>query len=243
MVELHSNFTLSGSKTVDADGVLPPSHALHETVAITHGFASWFETGFYIFTSARRGGGWHYVGSHIRPRVRAPESWRLPVGVSLSAEIGFQSHRYSSDTWSLELRPIIDKQLRRWYLSFNPTLERSLRGANVRRGCEFSPNVKIGYDVTKKVSAGVEYYGAVGPVFSFDPFREQQQQFFGVVDLSVSLKWEFNFGAGVGATAGTDHLICQGNRRTKILFRSQSGQRAGSVGEVTGCMPASGREA
>jgi hypothetical protein len=37
MVELHSNFTASGTKGVQ-DGVLPTNHAQHETVEITHGF-------------------------------------------------------------------------------------------------------------------------------------------------------------------------------------------------------------
>src|ERR1700680_2830769 len=51
MVELHSNFTLDGSKTM-VDGLEPTQHAFHETIEITHGFTGWFETGFYIFTSA-----------------------------------------------------------------------------------------------------------------------------------------------------------------------------------------------
>jgi hypothetical protein len=50
MVELHSNFTIDGSKTI-VDGVYPSHHAEHETVEITHGFNDWFECGFYIFTS------------------------------------------------------------------------------------------------------------------------------------------------------------------------------------------------
>src|SRR5262249_41662044 len=43
MVELHSNFTFQGSKE-SVDGVLPTEHAWHETIEITHGFNSWFET-------------------------------------------------------------------------------------------------------------------------------------------------------------------------------------------------------
>jgi len=51
MVELHSNFTFQGLKSV-MDGQRPTEHQLHETLEITHGFNEWFETGFYIFTSA-----------------------------------------------------------------------------------------------------------------------------------------------------------------------------------------------
>ena len=54
MVELHSNFTIDGSKAV-VDGVLPTNHAEHETIEITHGVTDWFEVGFYIFTSERNG--------------------------------------------------------------------------------------------------------------------------------------------------------------------------------------------
>src|SRR3954463_12153406 len=75
MVELHSNFTVQGTKGV-VDGVLPTTHQWHETIEITHGFNEWFETGFYVFTSAAPGQGYQYVGDHIRPRVRVPEEWK-----------------------------------------------------------------------------------------------------------------------------------------------------------------------
>ena len=206
LVELHSNFTFDGSKQT-VNGVRPTEHALHETIEITHGWNDWFETGFYIFTSARSSEGWQWVGDHVRPRVRAPEKWKWPVGVSLSAEFGYQRRAYSEDTWTLEIRPIIDKQLGRWYWSFNPTFDRSFVGLNSNRGFEFSPNLKLSYDFTKKITGGLEYYGAYGPVGNFDPVREQQQQFVPAVDLNVSPRWEINFGMGVGTTAGTDHLL------------------------------------
>lgn len=206
MVEVHSNFTFSGSKQA-VDGVDPTEHALHETLEITHGFTPWFETGLYVFTSARRGRGWEWVGDHIRPRVSVPAEWKWPVGLSLSAEIGYQRRRYSSDSWTVELRPILDKQVGRWYLSFNPTVDRSLRGLNQHRGWNFSPNLKAGYDITRKVNAGIEYYGALGPVTGFDPLSQQQQQIVPAVDLNLSPNWEFNAGIGVGMTGGTDHLL------------------------------------
>src|SRR5579864_1238987 len=157
MIELHSNFTVDGSKTV-VDGMLPTNHALHETIEITQGFNSWLETGFYVFTSARSGDGWQWVGDHIRPRVRAPESWGWPVGVSLSTEFGYQRRAYSADTWTWEIRPIVDKQLGRWYLSLNPALEKSVHGSGVADGLVLAPNFKASYDATKAVTVGLEYY-------------------------------------------------------------------------------------
>jgi hypothetical protein len=95
MLELHSNFTAEGSKTV-VNGVQSTNHAEHETVEITQGFKNWFETGFYIFTTIQPNGGWQWVGDHIRPRVRIPASWQWPVGVSLSNEIGYQRRQFST---------------------------------------------------------------------------------------------------------------------------------------------------
>jgi len=206
MVELHSNFTVEGSKQV-SDGVLPSNHAEHETVEITQGITDWFETGFYLFTSIQSDGGWQWVGDHIRPRFRIPESWHWPVGVSLSQEIGYQRRDFSPDTWTWEIRPIIDKKIGRWYLDFNPTLDRSWHGESVHKGVEFSPNVKVSYDFTKKIAGGLEYYASYGPITGFDSLREQQQQFFPSIDLDLGPDWEFNFGVGVGTTASTDHLI------------------------------------
>jgi hypothetical protein len=208
MVELHSNFTFSGSKNIQ-DGVLPTNHSLHETIEITHGIADWFEVGWYIFTYEKSGFGVPWVGDHIRPRVRVPPKWKWPVGLSLSNEIGYQRAKFSSDTWTWEMRPIVDRQLGRWYFSFNPTFDRSFHGPSVRDGLVFSPNAKVGYNFTKKIAGGIEYYGSLGPATEFLPLREQQQQIFPVVDLDVSPKWEINFGLGVGVTRSTDHLIAK----------------------------------
>src|SRR5271170_480192 len=49
MFELHSNFTVEGSKGV-IEGVYGTEHQLHETLEITQGITNWFETGFYVFT-------------------------------------------------------------------------------------------------------------------------------------------------------------------------------------------------
>ncbi len=219
MVELHSNFTASGEKRT-IDGVLPTNHAEHETVEITHGFNEWFETGFYIFTSIQNDGTWYYVGSHIRPRFSVPEKYHLPVGLSLSNEIGWQRPNFSGDTWTWEIRPIIDKKIDRWYLAFNPSFDKSFRGPESSRGYEFSPNFKFSYDITKKIAAGVEYYGALGPVTGFDPLRDQQQQILPAVDIDFGEKWEFNFGVGVGVTGATDHLLIKAILGYRFNFKS-----------------------
>ena len=206
MLELHSNYTFGGRQYV-LDGVLPTHHILHETVEITHGFTSWFETGFYFFNAIGSDQRTNYVGSHIRPRAMIPESWHWPVGVSLSAEVGYQKLQYSPDDWTLEIRPIVDKTWRKFYFAFNPVFDKSLHGLNEHNGFDFSPNVKASYNVVKKVAVGIEYYGAVGKINAPDLFQQQQHQLFLVVDLDILNDWEFNAGYGLGFTAATDNDI------------------------------------
>jgi hypothetical protein len=209
MVEFHSNYTVSG-QTQTIDGVFPTYHQEHETLELTEGINDWSEIGFYVFTSEQDGHGIQWVGDHIRPRVRTPERWHLPVGLSLSTEIGYQRPVYSPDTWTWELRPIIDKTMGHWYLAFNPALERTWHGPDVKQGLGFAPAFKVGYDLTPKVNAGVEYYADYGRLWAFDGLHDQQQQIFVVTDLNISPVWEINFGVGLGPTAATDHLIVKG---------------------------------
>lgn len=206
MFELHSNYTINGSTTASGPE-LPTNHVIHETIEITHGWTTWFETGFYIFNSIGSGGRTSYVGSHIRPRVAVPESWKWPVGVSLSAEFGFQKSAFDANTSTLEVRPIVDKQWNKFYLAINPTIEKSFAGPDASTGFVFSPNVKGSYDVSKVVALGFEYYGSTGPFFRYDAFQQQQHQIFIATDLDFNPNWEFNAGFGMGLTNSTDKAI------------------------------------
>lgn len=203
--ELHSNFTFSGEKNIK-DGVRPSYHALHETVEITHGVAENFEIGFYLFTNYTPGYGFRVIGTHIRPRITVPEKWNWPFGASLSAELGLQSKKYSADTKSLEIRPILDKQFKNLYLSFNPVFSIGLEGINTDHTPSFAPNMKASYTI-KKTAIGIEYYGDIGQLDQSLALKEQAHAFFLTADIFTGPKWEINFGPGLGLTPSTDRFV------------------------------------
>ena len=205
MVELHSNFTSEGVRPAGRS-MLSSHHALHETVEITRGFTDWFETGFYFFTSVQPGRGWEWVGDHIRPRVRVPESWHWPVGLSLSTEFGYKRRAFSDNTWNWEIRPIIDKEFGRWYVSLNPTVGKVVHGPDSNQGFELSPSIKIAFDLNQKIAVGIEYYADLGPITRIAPWREQGHTIYPTLDLNLSPRWEINFGVGIGLTQSTDSL-------------------------------------
>jgi hypothetical protein len=149
------------------------------------------------------------VGDHIRPRVAVPKKWHWPVGVSLSKELGYQRRQYSADTWTWEIRQIVDQKVGRWHWSVNPTLDRSFHGESVHQSVAFSPNLKFSYDFTPKIAAGLEYYGSVGPVTGFDVVAQQQHEISPAIDFNIAPQWEINFGLGMGLTRAIDHLVAK----------------------------------
>lgn len=206
MFELHSNYTANGERDI-VKGVLPSYHSFHETLEITQGITDNFELGFYLFTNYTPDHGWKVIGSHIRPRIAAPEKWNLPVGLSLSAEIGWQSKDYAAETFSMELRPIIDKTMGDFYLCLNPVLGFVFQGVDKPSAPAFAPNLKASYAVTHKVNLGFEYYGDLGPLNHFEKIPQQNHAVFLVADLYLNPKWEINLGPGFGLTNATDALV------------------------------------
>lgn len=205
--ELHSNWTVNGVRTV-VDGVVGNHRAYHGTFEITRGFNDWFEVGFYLFSTIQPGESPAYVGNHIRPRFRIPPSWGWPVGVSLSQEIGFQRRRYSEETWSWEIRPIIDRKVGRLYWAINPTLGVPLQvDSGTSKAVEIAPNIAINYDVSPKVNLGVEYYGSVGTFRAIPRLRDQSHMIYPTVNLYLAPELEFNAGVGIGLTPATEKFL------------------------------------
>lgn len=206
--ELHSNFTFNGEKQM-VKGVVPSQHALHETVEITTGIADNFELGLYLFANNTPGYGLQVVGTHIRPRITAPLRWKLPVGLSLSAELGYQKSLYSEETWNMEIRPIIDKTWNKFYVSFNPTLGIALKGITDKHTPVFEPNLKLSEQFFKKTSLGLEYYGSTGYINNAESIANQEHALYFVYDLTGNPQWELNIGVGTGLTSATDKWIAK----------------------------------
>jgi len=207
MVEMHTNFFPKGT-TAEVPGEFAMNHQVHTTLEVTHGFTKYFECAGYIVTAAHvPGHGGQFAGWRIRPRFRLPETPNLFFNVSLSFEVGFNQPEFEANTRTLEIRPILEHEEGRLYLSINPDLSKALKGPDSGEGLEFEPGVKFAWNVTPIVAAGVEYYGATGSITHFLPRDEQRHMVFPTIDLEVSPDWELNFAVGRGLTGSSEHWI------------------------------------
>lgn len=206
MVEFHMNYTPSGTKQTER-GQFPNNHQFHFTIEITRGLSRSWELGGYLVTAYVPGAGPKFAGSRIRPRFRIPESWHLPFRLSVSTELGFNKHQFDPNTITLEIRPILEKEVGKWYFSVNPDLTKSFQGPDAHRGLGIEPGVKVSYSLTKLIAPGFEYYGETGSIAHFLPLHQQHHLIFSTLDLNASPNWELNFGVGRGLTGTSEHWI------------------------------------
>ena len=152
MVELHSNFTATAARpppTAPIPPIIKSTRPSRSPKAGTIGSRPAFTFSPASDQTGKATNGWAITSA---PVFACPEKWKWPVGVSLSLEAGYQRARFSADTWTLEIRPIIDKQIGPWYLAFNPAADRSWHGPGVRQGLDFEPGVKGGLQLQLKKS-------------------------------------------------------------------------------------------
>jgi hypothetical protein len=227
MTELHSNYT----QQAYSSGLLQSGerHALHETLELTAGLSSCVELGVYIFSRYQSEDGFHIIGIHIRPRIAAPADWHLPVGLSLSAELGTQNTRYVDAGWNLEIRPIIDRQFARWYLSFNPAFGMALAKTNLRRTPAFEPGFKFSCRIHPRWCLGVEYFGSIGYFPERKDFNSQSHAVYFVADLAEHPRWELNIGPGLGLTPSTDRLVWKCYVGRRLTWKQKKYHLSGST--------------
>jgi hypothetical protein len=205
-LETHVNYTVRGTRVMD--GATAPSEGqTHLTFELTRGITDLFEMAGYVVLAKRSGHGPDFVAFRLRPRVRAPDAWKLPVKLSLSLEAGFPRDLYEAADVTLEVRPIIERRFGRVQLDLNPVLGRSIRGPGSGEGWDFEPGARIGLEVSKVVELSAEYYGSLGQVGNFLPRAQQVHQFFGGGDLQVSENIVINAGVGFGATDAGNRTV------------------------------------
>ncbi len=205
-LETHFNYTTRGTRLME--GATAPSEGQsHLTFELTRGITDLFEMAGYVVLAKRSGHGPDFAAVRLRPRVRAPDTWKLPVKLSLSLEAGFPRDLYEEADVTLEVRPIIERQFGRLQVDFNPVLGRSIKGPGSDAGWDFEPGARVAFAATAAVDLSLEYYGAPGEVGNFLPRSEQVHQFFGGGDIQVSPNVVINVGVGLGATDAGNRTV------------------------------------
>lgn len=184
-------------------------HLIHDAPDQTHltfephyGLRDWWELGGYFQTSLSTTGDLEYAGVKLRSKLRWPRRvWDGRLGLAINFEISDVPAQFEPNVWGSEVRPIVDLRVGRIYAAVNPIVTCDLAGSLAGHP-QLEPAAKLSVSITERAAAGVEGYGAFGPVDALDSGVVRA---FAVVDLKGSW-WDLN--AGVGVNHGTgDHPI------------------------------------
>lgn len=197
-LELHSNTVTRATGTL-AKGQLDP-YQIHETLEATYGVFKHLEIGQYFCTAKLDNGEYEYAGarSKVHFGIGDPETWPLAVGGNI--ELDYMRHAAEQNPLELELRPILEKRWKRWWVAADFTFEKPFTGPGTHQGMTFAPSGFISYQLTDWLSPTVEYYGDMGPVSSLPGAQRQQHFIVPTLNLYLMPQLELNLGVGIGVT-------------------------------------------
>jgi hypothetical protein len=192
--------------TTGFDGTVAPTDGQWRfAAAVTRGITDHLELAGYILGAQVPDLGFRYAGWRVRSRMRAPESWNLPVNIGLAVELEAADSLFSESSRTAEFTPILERRFGELQLILNPTVERHLTGPE-KGEWEFEPRARLAFPVGE-VTLGFEYHGGWGEIGSFKASSQQIHQFYPTVDFELAGGAELHFGVGFGATNTGDQLI------------------------------------
>ncbi len=193
-LEAHLNITAQGSSAREGT-LLPASQQTHLTLEPTVGLSPEFAVGFMFLNAWQPCYSPQFAGSRVLPHFYLPESWGLPVRIGFVSEFSFQNTRYEENSRRVELRPILDREFKRWQIVFNPVFERALHGPGTEHGWNFEPALLLRWR-REKFSPSMEYYGEIESISAEPYFQPEVHQLFLGGDWEASPGFLINMGVG-----------------------------------------------
>jgi len=121
------------------NGVLPPNHAFHETLEITHG-SRLVRNRILRFSSIQPGE--DGMGWRSYPAA-PPSSGRMALADRVSLRRSSAISAAPSQKTRGAGNPPIIEAMGRWYLALNPAFEKSVRGLNSSTGFDLLPAARL----------------------------------------------------------------------------------------------------
>jgi hypothetical protein len=202
---VHTNFTPVGRKEPAFEGGIIPNRSVNGSVEWAYGVTDWFEQGIYlpVWTPYSQGRGGTLDGVKLRELFVRPHAADHTFFYGVNFEFSVNYHYWEDRRITSEVRPIVGLHLKPVDLIFNPIVDTNYRGGF--GNLEFVPATRIAYNVNKDWALSLEEYADIGTLRRFDSVHDQFHQVWAVADHSAK-GMTFEFGVGVGVTAGSDRL-------------------------------------
>ena len=187
--------------TIQREGLF--SHSLE----VEYGLTDRWAISAYADFQDPRGENFEYVGARaVVTRYRFFEPDQRFLDAAIYVEYVLPNHQFSEGQEKIEFRLILEKNLYPIVFLFNPIFEKDVSGPGVEDGLEFEYAAGGYFAVNRRVTLGVEFYGATGSLNNFKSPEDQQHYIFPAARLKLYPGFLVDLGVGFGLTQASDDL-------------------------------------
>jgi hypothetical protein len=209
---INANYVASGSTSFDGP-LAPTDRQGRLSVELDHGLTRNWEVAVYGLAATRPGAGADLVGWRLKTRVRAPDSWRLPIQLGLNVEVEQTDLSYGEHRKALEIAPILAWSRGPLTLALDLPFERGLGGTEEQE-FEAEPRARVALGVSRSVTLTTEYFNAPEDAGGTGAKQVRRQLLIPGLELHLGDDFTWNFGVGFGLSETTDDLVL----RTGVEF-------------------------
>jgi hypothetical protein len=201
-LELHSNSVTTATGS-EAKAELRP-YEIHETLEATYGLTPHIEVGQYLCTAKLDNGNYEYSGSRTKLHFGLAPTDEWPVQFGANLELDYMRRAADQNPLTLELRPIIQTHVGKFWLIANFAFEKPFQGPGTHRGFALAPSGEVTYDLFHWLSPALEYYGDMGALEHLPAVQSQQHFIVPALNLPLLPRLELNLGVGIGLTRASN---------------------------------------
>jgi len=203
-LEASATSTRRGTKAESDEGGYN-HRVLRSSLEVSYGVTEKTELTAYADFINVPGEGSSFGGQRYHARTRFFEKGELPV--DLGAYVELEMPKHDEDTKELEFRGIIEKDIGKWTLDFNPILEKVVRGANVSGGWGLQYAASAIYRMNERVHPRLDMFGDFGPAGHFLPRDQQKHLLSPAVDIKLERGFHLLAGVAFGLTTASEQRL------------------------------------
>lgn len=203
-LEASATSTRRGTK-IESDEGGNNHGVLRSSLEVSYGLTEKTEVTAYADFINTPGDGSSFGGQRYHARTRFFEKGELPV--DLGAYIELEMPKHDEDAKELEFRGIIEKDIGKWTLDFNPILEKVVRGANVSGGWGVQYAASAIYRLNERFHPRLDLFGDFGPARNFLPRDQQKHLLSPAVDVRLDHGFHLLAGVAFGLTPASEQRL------------------------------------
>lgn len=188
-------------KAVDKEGLF--SHSLE----IEYGFTDRWTVSAYLDFEQPKDEEFEFTrfrGVFFRYRFFEKDERFINTAVYLEYYIPRKKYKNEEE---LEIRLILEKEFGRFKITLNPMFEKALSGPEVEEGLKFNYASGLYWNISKRVRAGLEFYGKTGELNQMGETQGDRHWIFPALKIKLPKRIGWDIGAGFGLTEYSDDLI------------------------------------